>query len=54
MLMAIAIISAPSVGRYVPGDEETVPMPCEFDVGCGEIRVVWEVQMDTQLKNCIL
>jgi len=54
MLMPIAVIVAPNVGRYIPGDEETIPMPCELDVGCGKIRVVREVQMDTQLKHCIL
>ena len=53
MLMPIAVIVAPNVGRYIPGDEETIAMPCELDVGRSEIRVVREVQMDAQLKHCI-
>ena len=53
--MPIAIIVAPHVERYTPRDEETIPMLCELDVGRGEIlRCVREVQMDTQLKHCIL
>jgi hypothetical protein len=52
--MSIAVMVAPNVGRYIPGDEETIFMPCELNVGRGEIRVVREVQMDTQLKRCIL
>ena len=54
MLMPIAVIVASNVGRYIPGDEETIAMPCELDVGRGEIRVVREGQMDAQLKHCIL
>ena len=29
-------------------------MACELDVGRGEIRVVREIHMDTQLKDSIL
>jgi hypothetical protein len=54
MLMPIAVIVAHSVERYIPGNEDTIAMPCELDVDRGEIRVVREVQMDTQLKHCIL
>jgi hypothetical protein len=54
MLMPVAVMVARSVGRYIPGDEDTIAMSCELDVDRAEIRVVREVQMDTQLKHCIL
>jgi hypothetical protein len=53
MLLPIAVIVAPNVGRYIPGDK-TIPMPCDLDVRRGEIHIVREVQMDTQLKHCVL